>query len=109
MTEFLKCLAGGVLGYLLSMLFFSWQSDSQAFRHRFMFQSYYSKGIFCGKKRSTVAKTMLIMGTSVFAFLTLFAVFSGIEPVAYGNRIASIGMGAFVHAMVLEDSVNRKD
>lgn len=109
MTEFLKCLAGGVLGYLLSMLFFSWQSDSQAFRHRFMFQSYYSKGIFCGKKRSAVAKTMLIMGTAVFAFLTLFAVFSGIEPVAYGNRIASIGMGAFVHAMVLEDSVNRKD
>lgn len=109
MTEFLKCLASGVLGYLLSMLFFSWQSDSQAFRHRFMFRSYYSKGIFCGKKQGTVAKTMLIMGTSVFSLLTLFAVFSGIEPVAYGSRLASIGMGAFVHAMVLEDSVNRKD
>lgn len=109
MTEFLKCLAGGVLGYLLSMLFFSWQSDSQAFRHRFGFVRYYSQGLFCGKKKSTVAKIMLIMGTSVFSLLTLYAVFSGIEPVAYGNRLASIGMGAFVHAMVLEDSINRKD
>ncbi len=109
MTEFLKCLASGVLGYLISMLFLSWQSDSQAFRHRIAFRSYYSKGIFCGKKQGSVAKIMLIMRTTVFSLLTLFAVFSGIEPVAYGSRLASIGMGAFVHAMVLEDSVNRKD
>lgn len=109
MTEFLKCLASGVLGYLLSMLFLSWQSDSQAFRHRFAFRIKYSQGIFCGKKQGSVAKIMLIMGTAVFSLLTLFAVFSGIEPAAYGSRLASIGMGAFVHAMVLEDSVNRKD
>ena len=109
MTEFLKCLAGGVLGYLLSMLFLSWQTDSQAFRHRFMFRIRYSKGIFCGKKQSEVAKTMLIIGTSVFSLLTLYSVFSGIQPVEFGNRAAAIGMGAFVHAMVLEDSVNRKD
>lgn len=109
MTEFLKCLALGVLGYILGMGFVRWQSDIQAFRRRFMFRIHYSKGIFCGKNQGKVAKTMLILGTSVFSLLTLFAVFSGIEPVAYGSRLASIGMGAFVHAMVLEDSINRKD
>ena len=109
MTEFLKCLAGGVLGYLLSMLFFSWQSDSQAFRRRRMLTTTYSKGLFCGKNKDSVARIMLLLGTSVFALLTLFAAFSGIEPAAYGSRLASFGMGAFVHSMVLEDSVNRKD
>ena len=109
MTEFLKCLAMGVLGYVTGMGFVRWQSDSQAFRRRRMLTVAYRQGFFCGKQKDSVSRIMLILGTSVFAFLTMFAVFSGIEPVAYGSRLASLGMGAFVHSMVLEDSVNRKD
>ena len=109
MTEFLKCLAMGVLGYVTGMGFVRWQSDSQAFRRRRMLTTTYRKGLFCGKNKDSVSRIMLILGTSVFALLTLFAVFSGIEPVAYGSRLASLGMGAFVHSMVLEDSINRKD
>lgn len=109
MTELLKCLAGGVLGYLIGMGFVKWQSSSHAFRRRIMYSITYCQGLFCGKKMGHVARIMMILGTSVFALLTLYAVFSGIEPVSYGNRLASIGMGAFVHSMVLEDSVNRKD
>ena len=109
MTEFLKCLASGVLGYLIGMGFVKWQLSSHAYRRKIMYQITYKQGLFCGKKMGYVARIMMILGTSVFALLTLNAVFSGIEPIAYGNRLASIGMGAFVHAMVLEDSVNRKD
>ena len=109
MTEFLKCLALGVLGYIIGMGFVRWQSDSQAFRRRRMLTTTYMKGIFCGKNKDSVARIMLLLGTSVFALLTLYAAFSGIQPAAYGSRLASLGMGAFVHSMVLEDSVNRKD